>query len=126
VLPILLWLSIGVIELAKLLRASQILSNAAREGARLSILPENAGNTAPALARIQAYLTTENQISCTSAPTATINQSDYIVQPNGVAITASQVTVQCTYALQYLPALSAGAIANNITLTGKATFRNFY
>jgi Flp pilus assembly protein TadG len=124
--PMLLWFSLGAVDLANVFRASQVMHNAAREGARLSTLPQNHGNTAPSLARVNAYLTVENALGCAAPPTATVKQSVVMQLPNGTHFTASQVTVQCSYSLPFLHALSVGVIPSPITLSAQATFRNFY
>lgn len=126
IIPILLWLGMGVSELAGLLRIEQMLSNAAREAVRMSVLPEYQGNTAPAIARAKAYLSTENSVNCVSTPSIAVSQTVYIAQSNGVNITASQATVKCGRSLVMLPALSGGTIKSAITLTGTATMRNLY
>jgi Flp pilus assembly protein TadG len=124
--PILLWFSLGALDLGKMFRASQLLQNAAREGARLAILPQNQGNTAPSLARINSYLTVENSSGCGSNPIATVNQELPILMPSGVTATASQVTVQCPFNVMFLHGLSAGVFPKTVNLAGQATFRNFY
>lgn len=40
VLPLLLFISLGIIEGSSFIRVHQIINNAAREGARISTLPE--------------------------------------------------------------------------------------
>src|SRR6266404_5519056 len=41
-LPLLCFLCFGIIEVSEFVRVHQVINNAAREGARLSSLPENA------------------------------------------------------------------------------------
>jgi Flp pilus assembly protein TadG len=124
--PFLLLLVLGIIEGAAMIRTHQVLNNAAREGARLS--SDNACNgSAACVAAIQqavAQYGADNGISITAAQVQ-VDQSKIVMQPSGIAIHASQVTVTMAYPLPLLSKLPFG-IAATIPIAGTAEFRNFY
>src|ERR1051326_5973892 len=75
VLPLLAFLALMVTEGADFIRVHSVLNNAAREGARLSSLQENKGQTAGITAAVQQYITDESsgRVKGTDA-TVTIDQ----------------------------------------------------
>jgi len=130
VLPLMLFISLGIIEGSSFIRVHQIINNAAREGARLSILPENAPSnnnpdpTGPIKDAVVAYA---SQNGVTIAPTdVTINQSKLITTAGGANLTASQVVVSYNYQLQYLYKLPGFTRSQNVPLRASVEFVNFY
>jgi Flp pilus assembly protein TadG len=141
VLPLLLFLSLAVAEGAAMIRAHQILNNAAREAARLSVLPVNQGNVQFLQNTATCYLirngvsvpTGQAPASCpvrATQPTCTsyaVNVNQAMMVPNGgVFMPASQVTLSCGYELSFLPRLPWFGVSNVIHLWGEAEFRNFW
>lgn len=156
VLPLLAFLALLVTEGSGMVRMHQALNNIAREGARIAAQPESqptSDRSADIVSAMKAYATNNNVIfptltetsannttfvyvwsgAATGSPTwtcsnvtITINQGLNVVTPAGMNLTASQVTVACGYALQYLPRLPFFSVAGVINLTGTAEFRNFY
>lgn len=130
VMPILLLLALGIIDMAGLIHANQVVSNAAREGARLSVAEDQAGYTGSGpntiVQRVQDYIVDENGIACTSVPTVTIDQDEYTTTPSGYALSSSEVTVICPYQMQFLPPLTGGTIPATVNIMGRVRFRNFY
>ena len=128
VLPLLAFLALMVTEGADFIRVHSVLNNAAREGARLSSLQENKGQTAGITAAVQQYITDESsgRVKGTDA-TVTIDQGSAIPVDNGsgtvVTVTASKVTVTYTYTFQYFPNFTT---ALPTTLQAQSEFRNFY
>src|SRR5262245_50676559 len=100
VLPILLFLFVGVVDYGLILREYQILQNAAREGARLSILP--------------AYCIDTNG----SAVSDAIKQRvvDYLANEN-ITIAASDVTVNQNVTISGGGGGSLPTIGSKITVT---------
>jgi Flp pilus assembly protein TadG len=142
VLPLLLFLALAASEGAGVIRAHQVLNNAAREGARLSTVQENAGNlqflqdsvtcymirnrVTPPVGQVPSYCpaTAASTTTCTSYA-VTINQA--VLVPNGgTVMPASQVKVSCGYRLNFLPRLPWFGVSNVVNLTGQAEFRNFW
>jgi len=125
-IPLLVLLIMLVGEGAAVIRTHQLINNAAREGARFSILPPNRcfGNAA-CLAQIRQVVVNyglSNGITINSA-NVSINQSGLIPNP-GAAISGSLVSVTYTYQLRYLPAFPG--MPSNMTLGAKVEFRNLY
>ncbi len=123
-LPLLLFLSLIVAEGANFIRVHQVINNAAREGVRLSVLPENAGHTTDIVNAVVTYATA-NYVPITSA-NVTILQNRTMVLASGISAGTSQVTVSYAYPLTYLPKLPWFTVAKSIQLKAAAEFRNFY
>jgi len=124
VLPLLILIVMLVLEGSKLVRTHQVLNNAAREGARLSVQPENQGVTADITTEVINYAS-QNGVPL-AAGDVTINQSALIAMPSGVSISASQVTVTHNYTMSYLSVFTFLGVPGTYTLQGTAEFRNFY
>jgi Flp pilus assembly protein TadG len=123
-LPLLAFLSMMVAEGSDLLRAHQVINNAAREGARLSSLPENYNQVDGVKSAVVAYAAS-NGLSLAAA-NVTVNQNQLLSMSSGVAIRASQVAVTYSYSLQFLPVMPFSTVPPSITLVGTAQFRNLY
>ena len=141
VLPLLLFLALAVSEGAGMIRAHQVLNNAAREAARLSVFQQNAGNIGflqdtatcylirngirPPAAQVPASCPATAALSTCNSYVVNVNQAVQV--PNGgVFIPASQVTVTCGYKLNFLPRLPWFGVNNVVKLFGEAEFRNFW
>lgn len=118
VLPLLTFLLMGVFYFGILLREHQILQNAAREGARYSILFEAVNDVPGVQAVVTNYLAQEG---------ITVDPSDVAVDQNvtlnfgGVIAGGTRVTVS------YSRSLPLGtALFGPVTLKGQAVFRNLY
>lgn len=141
VLPLLLFLALAVSEGAGMIRAHQVLNNAAREAARLSTVQENDGNiaflqdTATCYAVRNGVDPPAGQVPsrCPASPTAskcvsygvTVNQA-LLIPDGGVLMPASQVVVSCSYRLHFLPRLPGFGISGVVPLKATAEFRNFW
>ena len=123
-LPLLVLIIMLVLEGSALIRTHQILNNAAREGARLSVVKENQGSTADIVTQVVAYAA-QNGVTITAA-NVTINQSAWIPVAGAPSISASQVTVNCSYTFHYLAVFAWLGVPSTYTLQGAAEFRNFY
>jgi Flp pilus assembly protein TadG len=128
VLPLLALLALMVTEGADFVRVHTVLNNAAREGARLSSLQENKGQTAGIVAAVQQYITDESsgRVKGTDAK-VTVDQGLQIATDNGsgtVMMGASKITVTYAYTFQYLPNFMTSGLPT--TLQAQSEFRNFY
>jgi Flp pilus assembly protein TadG len=128
VLPLLALLFLTVIDLGLVVRENQVLQNAAREGARFSALPtswvdpRNAIATQAAIQqRVVSYCALEG-ITVDPA-NVTVNQQ-YPITVGGLTIWASEVSVQ--YNRQFLIPGAPLLPFNQVTLRGRAVFRNLY
>ena len=120
-LPILLALLVGIFEFARAYNVQQVITNAAREGAREGVLPPPglAASQARALPRTNARLADANITSASVTFTCT-----------GGCDTGDAVTVQVVVPYTFVfigPVLSLFASGNNdpgtINLTSTATMR---
>lgn len=123
VTPLLILILMLVLEGSHLIRTHQVLNNTAREGARLSVLPENQGSTGDIVTQMINYAN-QNGVTLTAA-NITISQGAVI--PNGgIGIPASIVTVTYTYTPTFLAALAFVGLRTSFPLSTQAEFRNFY
>lgn len=122
-LPMLVLIVMLVLEGSRVVRTHQVLNNAAREGARLSVLQENQGLTADIANEVVTYAA-ENGVTI-AASNVTINQAVPITA-SGVTFTGSQVTVTYLYTVNYLAVFTWLGVSTSYPLTGQAVFRNFY
>jgi Flp pilus assembly protein TadG len=124
ILPALALLFATVIDLGLLVRDHQLVQNAAREGARFSILPENciecAEDPAAAEAAIrQAVVRYLTQSRLTITPASITIDQNFQITAGEITVDASRVTVTCSRQRLILP-------GGPVTLTGEAVFRNLY
>ena len=124
VLPLLLFISLGIIEGSSFIRVHQIINNAAREGARISALPENSGHTADIVQAVVDYAG-RNGVTL-PAGNVTIDQSKIVTTSTGANMSASQVTVTYGYPIQWLSKLPWFNVPPTVNLKATAEFANFY
>jgi len=128
ILPLLLVLLVGAVDYGLILREYQILQNAAREGARLSILPQYCISSTPATdqaavsnaikQRVVDYLAQE-QITIATTD-VTVAQNIVVNIGGGLSATASKITVSYTRSVLIGNGWPFGPVA----LRAEATFRN--
>jgi Flp pilus assembly protein TadG len=125
-LPILLLVSVGIFEFGRAYQTWQILTNAAREGARIAVLP---GSTPGAVdARAREYMTSGALPNAATAG-VTVTPATVSVGLTGTA-PASQVTIAYPFDFMMLnpvvrlvvPGSTLGGSA--LTLTSSAVMRN--
>ena len=132
VLPLLVFLTLVVVEGAAFVRVHQVLNNAAREGARLASAPENQNQGTTTTTEItnvvRQYAFDNGAITSLNDPnlTVSINQNRTITTGSGVNMLASRVTVTYPYQLKYLPNLPFFNVQSPINLQGSAEFLNLY
>ena len=124
-LPLLLLISIGIFEFGRAYQTWQVLTNAAREGARVAVLPDV--TAASATQRVRDYMQA-GQLARFATASVTVNRSSSITV-NGVAVSASQVTVDYPFtfvALQPVARLitSSSNVGAPLTMRAQALMRN--
>jgi Flp pilus assembly protein TadG len=125
-LPLLLVVSVSIFEFGRAYQTWQVLTNAAREGARIAVLPNV--DDAAVLDRVKTYISAgqlppiaDNQIS--------INRSTTVSIGAGLTAPASLVAIQYPFTFIVMQPV-AQLIANNstvgaaLTLRASATMRN--
>lgn len=123
VVPILLVIFAGIVDFGFMLQRSEVITNAAREGARLAVLPGY--GEADVIARVNAYLD-EGISAGASANAVTAMTNTTVAAATGPPIQSRQVVVTYTTAYAILgPVMHfvGGSDFGVITLTGRATMR---
>jgi len=124
--PLVLLLSISVFEFGRAFQHWQILTNAAREGARVAVLPSTSDEDVRA--RVRTYLDA-GRLAAADAATVGVARNDEIALGDDATASASTVTVSYPFefvVLLPLMQLVAGAssVGEAITMTASATMRN--
>jgi Flp pilus assembly protein TadG len=124
-LPLLLIVSVGIFEFGRAFQTQQVLTNAAREGARLAVMP---GSTDSAVtARVQSYLTT-GQLPNTA--TILVNPASTVDIGGGATAKASLVTVNYPFQFMVLQGVARLVVSGStlggapFTLSASAAMRN--
>ena len=124
VIPILLLIIGGIVDFALMLRRSEVVVNAAREGARIAVLPGY--GQADVIARVDAYLNEGIEAGASANSDTAMNETTVAVAV-GPAVQAREVVV--AYESSYLilgPLMNVfggGGFTADVTLTGRATMR---
>ena len=120
-LPMLLVVVMGIFDFGLMFQRYEVVTNAAREGARVGVLPNY--STADAQARAQQYLTSGGLSSASATIVAVPGQATF----GNPAKTVSQVTVTVSYPYTYPfigPILNlVGGTLGSVTLQGVSTMR---
>lgn len=114
-LPIILFVSVSIFEFGRAYQVQQVLTNAAREGARVAVLPNISDGDV--LARVTKYLDDGKVIDCDAnggcspMPIITINRAVAIESvTGGTAGVGSEVTIVLPYSFMVL-----NPVANLVT-----------
>jgi Flp pilus assembly protein TadG len=89
VLPILLLVCAAIMDFGFLFQRYEVVTNAAREGARVAVLPGY--SVADVQNRVQSYLTASG---LTGTATTSVTYAPQTVPPSGLIINTANVTVQ--------------------------------
>jgi Flp pilus assembly protein TadG len=117
-LPLLLVLMVGIFEVGRAYQTWQVLTNAAREGARMSITPSGSSSNASAL--IRRYME-DGQLSKSADAKVDVNRSASI-DVNGTPVSASRVTVDYPFEFIMLQPV-VRLVAKGATVGGPITMR---
>ena len=123
-LPVLLFVLAGIIDFGFLFQRYEVVTNAAREGARLKSLPA-ISTTADIQARVSAYLTDAGLNP--GLATTSVNAVAIPINPAGtVTASGNQVVVQYPYQFRVLSPISGliGGSFGTVTLTASAMMRS--
>ena len=118
-LPLLLLLVVGIVDFGFLFQKYQVVTNAAREGARMAVL--TGYSTTDIQNRVAAYLAAGG---ATGTPTTTI-VDDLITPGSGAPFTAKKVTVALNHTFTYLGPIATlfGGTFGTVTLTATSEMR---
>lgn len=123
-LPLVLLVSVAIFEFGRAYETWQVVVNAAREGARVAILP---GSTATDVTSRAVNYMQMGQLS--NANTATVNVSVVPISIGASTANASQVTISYPFSFMVLQpvanlVVSGSTLGSPITLTASAVMRN--
>jgi len=124
-LPLLLLISVGIIEFGRAFQTWQILTNAAREGARVAVLPGY--SDAMVTSRVQQYVQA-GVLDSNVTPTVTIQRAIAVSYGTGTA-TGSKVIVSFPFHFMVLNDIAKLVVSNttvgsDFTMAASATMRN--
>lgn len=117
-IPILLVLMVGIFEVGRAYETWQVLTNAAREGARMAVTPTSTVPTTTAL--IRQYMA-DGQLSKSDDAKVVVNKGASITV-NGAAISASRITVDYPFEFIMLQPV-VRLVAPGATVGGPITMR---
>jgi Flp pilus assembly protein TadG len=125
-LPLILLVSVSIFEFGRAFQMEQVLTNAAREGARVAVLPGS--TSAQVHSRVVAYLNT-GQVPYASTATVVVTPNVPISIGAGTA-TASKVTVNYPFSFMVLNPVARLVVPGSnvggapITMSASAEMRN--
>jgi Flp pilus assembly protein TadG len=117
-IPILLVLMVGIFEVGRAYETWQVLTNAAREGARMSVTPGSSQSNTTAL--IRQYMA-NGQLTKSATAVVVVNQGASI-DVNGTPVSASAVTVDYPFEFIMLQPV-VRLVAPGATVGGPLTMR---
>lgn len=124
-LPLLLLIAVGIFDFGRAYQTWQVLTNAAREGARVAVLPNAAAGAAGA--RVAAYLQSGQLPDAAGA--SVVVTTETIDIGGGATAGASRVTVN--YPFQFIALQPIARLIRNgstagapLTMTASAVMRN--
>lgn len=122
VLPLLLLVMLGIAEFGIVFQRYEVLTNAAREGARLAVLPNYADDDVRL--RVRAYLTAAG-VPWTSTNPSITPATVSIPVPGQPAISAKQVTVTYTHTYLFIGGIAGlfGQSFSTVPLTAVSVMR---
>lgn len=118
VLPLLLMLMVGIFEVGRAYETWQVLTNAAREGARMSVTPSSTPEVTTAL--IRQYMA-DGQLDKSATATVVVNKTATI-NAAGTNVSASLVTVDYPFEFIMLQPV-VRLVAPGATVGGPITMR---
>ncbi len=123
-LPLLMLISVGIIEFGRAFQTWQIVTNAAREGARVAVLPGYSDSMVTS--RVQQYI--QVGVLGPATPTVAIQRNVSVSYGTGTA-TGSKVTVSYPYKFMVLNGVaklvvSGTTLGSDFTMAASATMRN--
>jgi Flp pilus assembly protein TadG len=102
VLPLLLLVILGIAEFGFMFQRYEVITNAAREGARIAVLPGY--TTADVRQRVNDYLDAGRVPTAGRTPAAVTDVS--VVLPGGTTVPTRKVTVTYTYTYMFLKGIA--------------------
>lgn len=124
VLPLLLLIVLGIAEFGFIFQRYQVITNAAREGARMAMLP-GYGDTGVITARVKAYVNAGKVPTAGSNPAVLVETIAIPVGGGLPPVSARRVTVTYTHTYMFLPRIAGwfGAAYTTLPLVAVSEMR---
>jgi Flp pilus assembly protein TadG len=124
VLPMLLLVVLGIAEFGFIFQRYEVVTNAAREGARMAVLPGY--TSADVIARVRGYVTNGRVPTTVTNPNIVVADVTIPVGAGLPPINAKRVTVTYTHSYTFLPNIGNwfGATYTTVPLQAVAEMRN--
>jgi Flp pilus assembly protein TadG len=124
-LPLLLLVSVGIFEFGRAYQTWQVLTNAAREGARMAVLPDSTDDAVEDRAR--SYMESGQLPGYDDADIEITHDND--IDTGGTAATASQVTISYPFSFIVLQPVASlvvpgTSLGSPIIMAASAMMRN--
>jgi Flp pilus assembly protein TadG len=122
VLPLLLLLVLGIVDFGFLFQRLEVVTNAAREGARIAVLPGY--GTDDVKDRVNDYLE-EGGVPIVRGTNPVINVNSVNITAGTVTVASERVQVQYTHSYLFLSGLANlfGSNFSSVPLNGQSTMR---
>jgi Flp pilus assembly protein TadG len=123
VLPMLLLVVLGIAEFGFIFQRYEVVTNAAREGARMAVLPGS--TSADVIARVRVYVSNGRVPTTVTNPSIVVTDVTIPVGAGLPSINAKRVTVTYTHGYTFLPKISTwfGATYTTVPLKAVAEMR---
>jgi Flp pilus assembly protein TadG len=124
-MPIVLLVMVGIFEIGRAYQTYQVLTNAAREGARAAVVPS--GDVTTVQTVVQNYMT-DGQVEPKDLTKIAVNRNA-TVEVNGQTVGVSLVTISYPYTFMVLQPVAELVVANStagsaFTMTTTSLMRN--
>lgn len=121
-LPLLLLIVLGIIEFGFVFRESEIVTNAAREGARIAVLPNYDDDDVTA--RVNDYLETAG-LDLTNVTEIDPGTATAVELDSGACISLVEVYVEYDHAVPFISGIASyfGSTIGNIPIKGRSSMR---
>jgi Flp pilus assembly protein TadG len=115
VLPLLLLVVLGIAEFGFIFQRYEVITNAAREGARMAVLP-GYGDNGVIATRVNAYVAAGQVPTTTTNPAVLVETISIPVGGGLPAVSARRVTVTYTHTYMFLPRIAGWFDASYTTV----------
>jgi hypothetical protein len=124
VFPLLLLLMLGIVDFGFLFQRMAVITNAAREGARIAVLPGYA--TADVTARVRAYVATGGVPTAAGNPSVVVNNVTINTSPGGPTLPGKRVEVTYTHDYVFVGPMLGwfGGSLTSVPVRGVAVMRD--
>jgi Flp pilus assembly protein TadG len=121
--PLLLLVVLGIVDFGFLFQRYEVLTNAAREGARIAILPGY--GTADVQGRVQAYLTSGGVPTTATNPLVSVTDVTIPTSAGGPTLSGKKVQVSYTHTYLFIGPIAAlfGGSFTTLPITATAIMR---